>query len=191
MRCWLAALLVPRIAVDAPSFVNRRGVFNSSIMVSDEGLRFALNEVPFEAFTHECVPRIFMRPKFPNRLIDSRSPLLFKVARGEMIPQSVIANVVSEEVEVVDIILNNISPNADHPFHLHLIKGFIVARGNGTWSPDANANVTYNTVNPLRRDTYNISPGSFLVVRIVTDIPGVAAFHWSVQPFTRPSSYAD
>lgn len=44
------------------------------------------------------------------------SPLLFKAHRGETISQSIIANVVAEGVEVIDLVLNNVSPNAPHPF---------------------------------------------------------------------------
>lgn len=38
--------------------------------------------------------------------------------------------------------------------------------------------ITFNTTNPLRRDTLNVSPGTWVVVRVITDIVGVAAFHW-------------
>lgn len=37
--------------------------------------------------------------------------------------------------------------------------------------------MTYNTTNPLRRDTLSVSPNSYVVVRLITDIVGVYAFH--------------
>lgn len=52
------------------------------------------------------------------------------MARGETLDPNVIANIVAEGVETHDSIINNIA-GADHPFHLHLFKMFIVGRGSG------------------------------------------------------------
>lgn len=46
-------LLIPRIAIDAPINVDQRDSFNSSLFASDQGFRWTLNNVSFDAFTYK------------------------------------------------------------------------------------------------------------------------------------------
>ncbi|GAA5922153.1 hypothetical protein JCM6882_005613, partial [Rhodosporidiobolus microsporus] len=39
------------------------------------------------------------------------------------------------------------------------------------------ATLEHNLVNPIRRDTIGVPPGTWVVVRLITDIPGVHLFH--------------
>ncbi|GAA5859914.1 hypothetical protein JCM8547_004385 [Rhodosporidiobolus lusitaniae] len=52
-----------------------------------------------------------------------------------------------------------------------------VRRGTGTLNASQAATIPLNLTNPLRRDTIGVAPGTWVLVRIVTDIPGVHAFH--------------
>ncbi|KAG0151257.1 hypothetical protein CROQUDRAFT_37096 [Cronartium quercuum f. sp. fusiforme G11] len=72
-----------------------------------------------------------------------------------------------------DLYLVNLDSGLDHPFHLHGMDMHIVAVGNGTPTPENLRNLTYRTENPLRRDTFLVKGGTFLVARILTDLPGV------------------
>lgn len=54
---------------------------------------------------------------------------------------------------------------------------FIVARGSGNLSLDDADSITYNTSNPLRRDTLVIPADSYAVLRFANDNPGVWVLH--------------
>jgi FtsP/CotA-like multicopper oxidase with cupredoxin domain len=60
-----------------------------------------------------------------------------------------------------------------HPIHLHGHDFFILAQGNGAYSPHAQL----NTTNPLRRDTAVLPGPGYLVIAWETDNPGVWLLH--------------
>ena len=64
-----------------------------------------------------------------------------------------------------------------HPFHLHGRPFYIVARGSGSISEKDLANIDINTNNPLRRDTLFVPSAAWVVLRLITDTPGVWALH--------------
>ncbi|GAA5923338.1 hypothetical protein JCM6882_004945, partial [Rhodosporidiobolus microsporus] len=103
------------------------------------------------------------------------NPLLHQVARGETIDPSRAA-VITAGLESMDLIINNIQ-GADHPFHLHNIRMFVLSRGEGILNVSTAATLEHNLVNPIRRDTIGVPPGTWVVVRLITDIPGVHLFH--------------
>ncbi|KAK7458870.1 hypothetical protein VKT23_009880 [Stygiomarasmius scandens] len=76
-----------------------------------------------------------------------------------------------------DIIINNLDSALDHPYHLHGYDFQIVARGTGNLSVADAASIDYNTTNPFRRDTIVIPGGSYAVLRIGNDNPGVWVLH--------------
>ena len=64
-----------------------------------------------------------------------------------------------------------------HPMHLHGHDAFVLAQGNGTYSP---ATVKLNFDNPPRRDTATLAAGGYLVLAFKTDNPGSWLMHCHV-----------
>ncbi|BGP17124.1 hypothetical protein JCM10213v2_005136 [Rhodosporidiobolus nylandii] len=146
--------LVPIIERDAPSTITQISAFNSSFAVTDI-FRWTLNGVSFENFAY--------------------NPLLLQVWRGETINPGRAA-IITAGLESMDLIINNVQ-GADHPFHLHNLRFWVMGRGQGVLNATTAATLTFNTTNPIRRDTIGVSPGTWVVLRLITDIPGVHAFH--------------
>jgi len=88
-----------------------------------------------------------------------------------------VANVVYPTAEWYDLYLANIDPAGSHPYHVHAMDMHIVGEGRGLPTPENLANITYNTDNPLRRDTVVVPPASFHVIRLRADIPGAWIVH--------------
>ncbi|MCJ1401557.1 hypothetical protein MMC11_004773 [Xylographa trunciseda] len=77
-------------------------------------------------------------------------------------------------IKTIDIIIQNFD-DGNHPMHLHGYKYFVLAHGHGYFPWD-----TYNSLdlsNPLRRDTASVQAFGWLLVRLITDNPGMWAFH--------------
>ncbi|KAG0144312.1 hypothetical protein CROQUDRAFT_660183 [Cronartium quercuum f. sp. fusiforme G11] len=87
------------------------------------------------------------------------------------------ASVVYPKLGWYDLYLVNMDAGVNHPYHLHGPEMHLVAFGQGLPTPENLRNLTYNTANPLRRDTVLVQGGSFVVVRINTDLPGVWFLH--------------
>ncbi|RIB27004.1 extracellular multicopper oxidase [Gigaspora rosea] len=113
--------------------------------------------------------------------LDSKSPTMLKVYKNKTTFKTNQNVYTIDKDEVVDIILNNFD-TGDHPFHLHGHVFWVLGIGiNGT-SPDYNS---VNTKDPIQRDTITVPAGGWLIVRFVSNNPGVWAFHchieWHVQ----------
>ncbi|GAA5871330.1 hypothetical protein JCM3774_000912 [Rhodotorula dairenensis] len=150
-----AASLLPLIARRAPSKADHISVFNSSLAVPNGIFKGTLNDATFENFAFD--------------------PLLQRVQRGEPIPPMRVA-VVTAGLEVIDPVIQNVL-GADHPFHLHNSPMFVLSSGPGLISPEEASQLQHNLTNPLRRDAITVAPGTWQVVRIITDIPGCLLFH--------------
>lgn len=110
-------------------------------------------------------------------------------AGGQINSSTVASLLIPDDVWVADIVINNEDSFLDHPFHLHATDMHIVARGSGSmtqaqWialnqnAQPQNGNASaLNLKNPLRRDTITVPRSSFVVVRIIPDLPGVWAMH--------------
>ncbi|GAC98903.1 potential multicopper ferro-O2-oxidoreductase [Pseudozyma hubeiensis SY62] len=107
---------------------------------------------------------------------------------GHINTTSVASLLVPDDVWVADFIINNEDTFLDHPFHLHATDMHIVARGSGSMTReqwvalnDGEAQgvnrTALNLVNPLRRDTITVTRSSYIVARIIADLPGVWAMH--------------
>lgn len=59
------------------------------------------------------------------------------------------------------------------PILIVFFQFYIVARGSGSLSLDDADGITYNTSNPVRRDTLVIPADSYAVLRFENDNPGV------------------
>ncbi|KAK4701643.1 hypothetical protein P7C70_g4588, partial [Phenoliferia sp. Uapishka_3] len=151
------ATLVPRIAVDAPRYAGTTDVFNAAFNFTPTGDgRWFLNGVTFENFMY--------------------NPLLHQIYNGRTLDSTDVTNFVIPKLEAADLIINN-ALGADHPFHLHGLKFYVVGRGNGTLFPSNVSETTIHIKNPLRRDTLTVPNGQFAVIRVIADIPGVHALH--------------
>ncbi|BGP56219.1 hypothetical protein JCM8202v2_003832 [Rhodotorula sphaerocarpa] len=144
-----ASLLVPQIVRAAPSPPSQIHVFNSSFIIPNGVFRWTINTVTFESFAYD--------------------PILQRLARGEDIPPMRTA-VITAGLEVLDIVVQNLQ-GADHPFHLHDYNFWVLSSGNGTITPEEAGQLQHNLTNPLRRDTITVAPGTWQVLRVVTDIP--------------------
>ncbi|KAK4701064.1 hypothetical protein P7C70_g5173, partial [Phenoliferia sp. Uapishka_3] len=180
------SLLVPRIASDAPAIPTIVGTFNAAFNFTQTGLfLWTLNGVTLENFMYD--------------------PLLLQVYRGQTLDATHVTNYVIPGIQTAEwaefsihyctketepffnyqsyhqqrtrITLTSLPAGADHPFHLHASKFWIVARGVGQLTPLDAALLNYNITNPLRRDVLTVPAGGYAVIRIISDIPGVHAFH--------------
>ncbi|KAF8524707.1 multicopper oxidase 2A [Hysterangium stoloniferum] len=79
--------------------------------------------------------------------------------------------VVEDSIQVLDLRVDNLD-DGDHPFHLHGHRPWIMGTGAGRYVGQA-----IDDPNPLRRDTVLIPAYSYMVLRFVTDNPGLWAFH--------------
>ncbi|KAL8279938.1 hypothetical protein RQP46_007788 [Phenoliferia psychrophenolica] len=149
--------LKPRIAIDAPASADITGTFDAAFKFTQLAeFEWTLNGVSLENYMY--------------------NPLFFQVHRGGQVNSTEVTNFVIPKVETADLIINNLV-GADHPFHLHSSKFWIVASGAGQINSTNAASVVYNTTNPLRRDVVTVPAASYVIIRFIADIPGVLAFH--------------
>ncbi|KAL2315998.1 Iron transport multicopper oxidase fio1 [Schizosaccharomyces pombe] len=82
--------------------------------------------------------------------------------------------------DVVDVIIDN-HDTGKHPFHLHGHTFQVLERGeeNAGLYSDQESHTYYD--NPMRRDTVEIEPGSFIVIRFIADNPGAWVIHCHIE----------
>ncbi|RFU25470.1 hypothetical protein B7463_g10872, partial [Scytalidium lignicola] len=83
-----------------------------------------------------------------------------------------------EGIKTVDILMQNVN-EGNHPIHLHGYKFFILGQGHGYFDQS-----TYDSIdvgNPLRRDTASLEGYGWMLIRIVTDNPGLWALHCHIS----------
>ena len=81
-------------------------------------------------------------------------------------------------IQVIDILIDNFD-DGNHPLHLHGYKYFVLAQGHGYFDPLLYE--TMNLSNPLRRDTASAVAFGWILIRLVTDNPGMWAFHCHIS----------
>jgi FtsP/CotA-like multicopper oxidase with cupredoxin domain len=77
-------------------------------------------------------------------------------------------------VKAVDLIIQNFD-EGNHPMHLHGHKFWVLAQGHGHFPGYENLNLDFS--NPLRLDTATLEGYGWMLLRFVTDNPGIWAFH--------------
>ena len=82
------------------------------------------------------------------------------------------------DIQVIDILIDNFD-DGNHPLHLHGYKYFVLAQGHGYFDPHLYERM--NLSNPLRRDTASAEAFGWILIRLVTDNPGMWAFHCHVS----------
>ena len=83
-----------------------------------------------------------------------------------------------DDIKVIDILIQNFD-DGSHPLHMHGYKYFVLSQGHGyfDWS-------TYEALdisNPLRRDTASVEAFGWILIRLITDNPGMWAFHCHIS----------
>ncbi|TNY20345.1 Cupredoxin [Rhodotorula diobovata] len=157
------SLLRPRIVRNVPARAAQISFFNSSLSGgivatgnASNIFEWRLNNITFENFAY--------------------NPILHQVVRGDNFNNGRFAVVTANKVEAVDLVIQNVA-GPDHPMHLHSSPFAVLARGEGQLSPSAAAKLRVDTTNPLRRDTVGVPPGTWVMVRVMSSVPGVFAFH--------------
>lgn len=79
--------------------------------------------------------------------------------------------------QTADLLLNQLDGALTHPFHLHGRPFTILARGEGNTTLDALEKVEMDPPNPLRRDTILMPNGTWALLRVPLDDPGVLPIH--------------
>jgi hypothetical protein len=77
-------------------------------------------------------------------------------------------------VKAIDLIIQNFD-EGNHPMHLHGHKFWVLAQGHGYFPGYEYLNLDFS--NPLRRDTATLEGYGWMLLRFVTDNPGIWAFH--------------
>ncbi|CAE6510274.1 unnamed protein product, partial [Rhizoctonia solani] len=158
--------LTPIVVKDAPTTVVKRGMFQTGFAVSldsDGNL-----DTGFEVNATEFVDLVYQ-------------PVLHTIAAGGTVNASNVASVVYDSTGAVDLIINNLDTAIDHPYHLHGMTFWIVAEGSGSLSLEEAESVSYNTTNPIRRDTHIIPASSWAVLRFEANNPGVWFMHCHID----------
>lgn len=124
--------------------------------------RFFVNYVPWEA-------HIF-------------KPLLAQMMKGGdgKLNKTEVSFVTLEEPGWYDIVINNLDEGLDHPYHLHGVDSYLVGKGTGRLTENSTILPTEPLSNPKRRDTYVIPGGSYRIIRILANNPGVWTLHCHV-----------
>ncbi|KAK6337348.1 hypothetical protein TWF730_002751 [Orbilia blumenaviensis] len=77
-------------------------------------------------------------------------------------------------IKVVDLLIDNYD-DGNHPMHLHGHKFWVMAQGNGYFNASDYSAISRER--RLRRDTVTIEAYGYVLIRFVTDNPGMWAFH--------------
>ncbi|KAK6462931.1 Cupredoxin [Scheffersomyces coipomensis] len=85
--------------------------------------------------------------------------------------------------EIIEIVLNNLDPGK-HPFHLHGHTFQVIAKSPEGTEEEPNlfnpSNITFPEY-PMIRDTVQVNPNGYIVLRFKADNPGVWFFHCHVD----------
>ncbi|KAB5588854.1 hypothetical protein CTheo_7708 [Ceratobasidium theobromae] len=158
--------LTPIVAKDAPTNVVKRGTLSTGLVV---GLDTSGNvEVEFEVNSTTFKDLVYQ-------------PILHTLASGGTVNASNIASVTYDSVGAVDLVINNLDTAIDHPYHMHGMTFWIVAEGSGSITLEEADSISYNTTNPIRRDTHIIPAGTWAVLRFMADNPGVWFMHCHID----------
>ncbi|QRV98963.1 Multicopper oxidase [Ceratobasidium sp. AG-Ba] len=160
------ASLVPIIVQDAPTTVVNRGILDTGFNLTQEAdgtleHGFDVNGTEFKDLVYQ--------------------PVLYKVNQGQAVNNSNVMSVTYPDAGAVDLILNNLDTGIDHPYHLHGMTFWIVGEGSGNLTFEEAEVLTYNTTNPIRRDTHVIPAASWAVLRFEATNPGVWFMHCHID----------
>ncbi|WVQ77653.1 hypothetical protein IAR50_007341 [Cryptococcus sp. DSM 104548] len=154
--------LSPRESINADSYAITSQFLNSKqgTFVDHDGVTFA--------------GQGFNNISYQNQVND---PLLSILQSGGSCNGSLVANATFTSIGPGNIIINNLDAAIDHPYHVHGNEFQILARGSGQLTEDGINGLGLRLNNPVRKDTLWIPKGTWALLRIITDNPGVHAVH--------------
>nr|AXA19830.1 laccase [Cryptococcus neoformans var. neoformans] len=149
------SLSAPRESLQSHFFNSERGAFVNVLGNTFQGYGF--NNISYQ-----------------NQIFN---PLLSIVQRGGSCENTLVSSRTFPDFGPGNIIINNLDTVIDHPYHLHGNEFQVIGRGTGALSIDNLTNIDFTLDNPVRKDTLWIQGGSWAVLRITADNPGVWALH--------------
>lgn len=110
-------------------------------------------------------------------------PLLPKLMSGGpgSLNSSEVATQVISQPGIWDVVINNLDQAIDHPMHLHGVDSCIVASGNGTFNESMASTANYQLDNPVCRDVHVVPGGTYIVMRVKAENPGVWIIHCHID----------
>ncbi|KAF9174197.1 hypothetical protein BGX21_004910 [Mortierella sp. AD011] len=136
-------------------------------------------DISFQTITQSHVNLAYVNQTSWVPLMDDAT--LFQANRGISTFDSSQLITTLNTTRTVELIVNNYDEGA-HPFHLHGHVFYVLGTGAGSYMP---GRTTFNTINPLRRDTVTIPKFGYAILRFVNDNPGLWTFHchidWHMQ----------
>jgi iron transport multicopper oxidase len=185
------------------SFNNDQFIINQSIIIgkifADELDLIPMNLTKYQVPTNENVKTFIYNAQHggvdPGGLYFNNEPfvhptnlsLLSLLVFSNSMPFSWPGSLQFENNEIIDIIINNIDFSF-HPFHLHGHDVWVLAQGNtngGYFNQSTFTSIIYNKTNPIYRDTFTVSPFSYIVFRLKANNPGIWMMHchndWHLQ----------
>ncbi|KAF8589084.1 multicopper oxidase [Ramaria rubella] len=156
--------LVPLVVDKAPDPTRAYGV-SFGFEETDQGLWLAFMN------THGACRAPWAPLTGLTTLMEAQRNPMGYAAQGGSIAAGDQFMVMEDEVMGLQLQIDNLD-DGDHPFHLHGHRPWIMGSGLGRYTGQA-----VNNTNPLRRDTVLIPAYSWMVLRFVTDNPGLWAFH--------------
>jgi FtsP/CotA-like multicopper oxidase with cupredoxin domain len=163
---------VPVPAISAPATVDHSYFFRLNMKIGDWRLQ--------RGFFNESSFRPDLRSPSLHRIIEglqSDNESFISSANGinnaafEATKELIIQH---QGIKVVDLVIQNFDERS-HPLHLHGHKFWVLAQNHGYFS--GYENIRLNISNPLRRDTVTVEGFGWILLRFVTDNPGIWAFH--------------
>lgn len=164
--------LVPKINPNLNSKSLGRVYFNTS---------FGIIVDPIQKSPKNTLGRFFVdNTTWIARPSEPLLPKLLNGGSGFFNPSEVASQVISIP-GIWDVVVNNLDKAIDHPIHLHGVDSCVVATGNGTLTESNAQTAQYQLENPVCRDVHVVPGGSYIVMRIRANNPGVWILHCHID----------
>ena len=163
---------MPVPPVSAPAAADHTYYIRTNMAIGDWRLqRGVFNKSSFRPnlrspSLHRIIDGLYSKNESFARLIDGTNDVAFNL-KDEFVIQH-------KGVKVVDLIIQNMDEGS-HPLHLHGHKFWVLGQGHAYFPGYEEANL--DLVNPLRRDTAAVEGFGWMLLRFVTDNPGIWSFH--------------
>ncbi|WVQ77654.1 hypothetical protein IAR50_007342 [Cryptococcus sp. DSM 104548] len=158
--------LIPRVSQSASADAFTTQIFDSLAGVFTYVNGLSLNGFGFNNITYQ------------NQIYN---PLLALSYSGKSYNTSLVPSVTFDSLSSGNLIINNLDAAVDHPYHMHGNSFQILGRGTGRMDEGRLASANLTLDNPLRKDTFWLQRNSWVVLRLVTDNPGVWPMHCHID----------
>ncbi|ODN98172.1 hypothetical protein I350_07818 [Cryptococcus amylolentus CBS 6273] len=158
--------LVPRVSQSASA-----DAFTTQVFDSVAGVFTYVNGLSLNGFG-------FNNVSYQNQIYN---PLLSLSYAGKSYNTSLVPSVSFDALGSGNLIINNLDTLIDHPYHMHGNSFQIIGRGTGRMDEAGLASANLTLENPLRKDTFWMQRNTWVVLRLVTDNPGVWPMHCHID----------